>query len=279
MVWNVLLNSWYFQRQWLKWVRGTWVAHHRYFVSESSVAKDHHCDDGMLQSFWKKEINDFNKKKRGRCIGSGRSIISALKKWKKNNICSHTYAHTRTLIYTKCSAITVNMHKLINIFAQLQWLSSPLSWELIRQEAQLFLLLAAPFQLLGLLPFPLRRYSRQSCFASGSVCNARTLQENSDLQELLIQSVWFELGLVQMLSSSLIITQGSSLKIPKNSQKQRIIWQMLRSHGHKWELTIFDQFSNTHRFFFFPSLAAAGLRIFLCAYIYVYIMYFVYHRN
>lgn len=56
----------------------------------------------------------------------------------KDIICADTHAHihAQPLIHTgmntrihsnthKCSAITVNMHKLINIFAQLQWLSSP----------------------------------------------------------------------------------------------------------------------------------------------------------
>lgn len=55
-----------------------------------------------------------------------RSNISALNKWKKD-----TSVHTQLLIHTgsntrihsntqKCSAITVNMHNLINIFARLQ---------------------------------------------------------------------------------------------------------------------------------------------------------------
>lgn len=55
-----------------------------------------------------------------------RSNISAPNKWKKD-----TSVHTQPLIHTgmntrthsntqKCSAITVNMHNLINIFARLQ---------------------------------------------------------------------------------------------------------------------------------------------------------------
>lgn len=54
-----------------------------------------------------------------------RSNISALNKWEKD-----TSVHTQPLIHTgmntrtrsntkKCSAITVNMHNLINIFARL----------------------------------------------------------------------------------------------------------------------------------------------------------------
>lgn len=55
-----------------------------------------------------------------------RSNISALNKWKKIHLCTHNLSHIQvgthpsTQIHKKCSAITVNMHNLINIFAQLQ---------------------------------------------------------------------------------------------------------------------------------------------------------------
>ena len=54
-----------------------------------------------------------------------RSNISALNKWKKIHLCTQPLIHTgmNTRIHSntqKCSAITVNMHNLINIFARLQ---------------------------------------------------------------------------------------------------------------------------------------------------------------